>query len=68
MSIWAKYICSILGIRIRKIALQKIRSGSFIVANHSGYLDTLVLCSLIPGVFVAKQELASWPLPGWLKC
>jgi 1-acyl-sn-glycerol-3-phosphate acyltransferase len=66
MSIWASYTCSILGIRIKKIGLQRIPPGSLIVANHCSYLDILVLGSLIPGVFVAKQEVASWPLLGWL--
>ena len=66
MSIWAKVACSILGIRIKKTAIQKIPPGSLVVANHCSYLDILVLGSLIPGVFVAKQEVASWPLLGWL--
>ncbi len=66
MSIWARYACSILGIRIRKTGFQKIPAGSFIVANHCSCLDILVLGNLIPGVFVAKQEIAAWPLLGWL--
>jgi 1-acyl-sn-glycerol-3-phosphate acyltransferase len=33
-------------------------------ANHLSYLDILVLGSLWPGVFVAKHEIARWPLFG----
>jgi 1-acyl-sn-glycerol-3-phosphate acyltransferase len=36
------------------------------VSNHSSYLDIMVLGSLIPGSFVAKSEVAGWPLFGLL--
>lgn len=35
-----------------------------LVANHVGYLDPLVLASIVPCVPVAKRELAGWPLIG----
>jgi lyso-ornithine lipid O-acyltransferase len=41
------------------------RPALFMV-NHSSYLDITVLASLIPGSFVAKREVASWPLYGLL--
>jgi 1-acyl-sn-glycerol-3-phosphate acyltransferase len=36
------------------------------VSNHVSYLDIMVLGSLIGGSFVAKAEIARWPLFGWL--
>jgi 1-acyl-sn-glycerol-3-phosphate acyltransferase len=36
------------------------------VANHASYLDIPVLSALIPAAFVAKAEVADWPLIGWL--
>jgi len=36
------------------------------VANHSSYLDIIVLAALIDGHFVAKQEVAGWTLFGRL--
>jgi lyso-ornithine lipid O-acyltransferase len=36
------------------------------VANHSSYLDITILGALIPGSFVAKSEVAGWPLFGFL--
>jgi 1-acyl-sn-glycerol-3-phosphate acyltransferase len=36
------------------------------VANHSSYVDILVLGTFIPARFVAKQEVAKWPIMGWL--
>jgi 1-acyl-sn-glycerol-3-phosphate acyltransferase len=36
------------------------------VANHASYLDVFVLGGLLKGAFVAKSEVASWPLFGKL--
>ncbi len=36
------------------------------VANHISYMDVFVLGSLIPGAFVAKSEVAGWPVFGKL--
>jgi 1-acyl-sn-glycerol-3-phosphate acyltransferase len=36
------------------------------VANHSSYVDILVLGTFIPARFVAKKEVSKWPLIGWL--
>jgi 1-acyl-sn-glycerol-3-phosphate acyltransferase len=35
-----------------------------VVANHSSYMDIVILGRLIPGVFVAKAEVSGWPLFG----
>lgn len=36
------------------------------VSNHSSYLDIVVLGALIPGSFIAKTEVGSWPFFGLL--
>lgn len=36
------------------------------VSNHSTYVDILVLGTFIPARFVAKKEVAQWPIMGWL--
>ena len=36
------------------------------VANHISYIDVFVLGGIIPGYFIAKSEVASWPILGWL--
>ena len=45
--------------------------GSFpergaVVSNHMGYLDIVALAALHPVAFVAKSELANFPLLGWM--
>jgi len=37
-----------------------------VIANHLSYLDIVVLASLRPCVFVAKAELATMPVLGWM--
>ena len=36
-----------------------------LVCNHVSYVDILVLGSITPAVFVAKSEVAGWPVFGW---
>ncbi len=37
-----------------------------LVSNHLGYVDVLVLGALNPSVFVARHDVQSWPVFGWL--
>jgi 1-acyl-sn-glycerol-3-phosphate acyltransferase len=39
--------------------------GGLLVCNHVSYLDILVIGAVAPAVFVAKSEVASWPVFGW---
>ena len=41
------------------------RSG-LLVCNHLSYLDIVVLSAVQPCAFVAKRDVATWPLFGWL--
>ncbi len=40
--------------------------GHFIVSNHLGYLDGIVLGSLFPVIFVTKRQVKRWPVIGQL--
>ena len=37
-----------------------------LVSNHLGYVDIIVLESIVDCVFIAKSELASWPVIGFI--
>jgi len=61
---WCRFACRVLGIRIRTHG--SVPSSGLLVSNHLSYLDIVVLSSIRPCVFVAKQDVARWPLFGWL--
>lgn len=54
-------VCAILSLRVEKRGRMSTRVPTLFVVNHVSYLDIEVLGSVIPGSFVAKQEVASWP-------
>jgi 1-acyl-sn-glycerol-3-phosphate acyltransferase len=58
--------CRILGLRVRRIGRPTTARPALFAANHISYLDITVLGSLLPASFIAKQEVAGWPLFGWL--
>ena len=43
-----------------------VPARGLLVSNHLGYLDIFLLASIVPAVFVAKREIKSWPVIGWL--
>lgn len=58
--------CRILGLRVRRIGEPVAAGPVLFAANHISYTDITVLGSLIAGSFVAKSEVAGWPLFGRL--
>lgn len=58
--------CRILGFRVETRGQQSTAQPTLYACNHVSYLDIMVLGSLIEGSFVAKTEVARWPLFGWL--
>lgn len=61
-----RWCCRILGLRVRRIGQPTTARPALFAANHVSYLDITVFGSLIPGSFIAKREVARWPLFGWL--
>src|SRR3979411_710579 len=59
-------MCRLLGVRARSIGAPINARPLLIVANHSSWMDISILTSLTPVVFVAKSEIARWPLFGLL--
>jgi lyso-ornithine lipid O-acyltransferase len=61
-----RWCCRILGLRVRAVGAPTRRRPVLFAANHVSYTDITILGSLIFGSFVAKAEVADWPLFGWL--
>lgn len=63
---WSRVLLWISGIDWR-VCGEPIRSGPVLFAiNHVSWLDIFVLNCARPTTFVAKSEIRSWPLIGWL--
>ncbi|HTV90945.1 MAG TPA: lysophospholipid acyltransferase family protein [Stellaceae bacterium] len=58
--------CRILGLRVRQLGRPSGARPVLFAANHISYLDVTVFGSLLPASFIAKSEVARWPLFGWL--
>jgi len=59
-----RFLCRLFGIKIRVIGQPVLDRGVLLVANHTSYFDILVMSATLPVSFVAKLEVASWPLFG----
>jgi 1-acyl-sn-glycerol-3-phosphate acyltransferase len=59
-------VCRILSVRITSIGRQASVAPLLIVSNHVSWLDISVITAAAPVVFVAKREVASWPVFGLL--
>jgi lyso-ornithine lipid O-acyltransferase len=58
--------CRLLGFKVVRRGRVSRAHPTLFVGNHSSYLDILIYGGLIPGSFVAKTEVAGWPIFGWL--
>ena len=65
-SFYHRWCCRILGFRVRASGSPTRARPVLFVANHISYTDIAILGSLIAGSFIAKAEVARWPLFGWL--
>jgi len=57
-----RFLCRLFGIRIRVIGTPVQGEGVLMVANHTSWLDILIFSATARVSFVAKAEVASWPL------
>ncbi len=64
---WSRQLLLLLGIRIdaRTDAFSATTQG-LLVCNHISFVDIFIINALLPAGFVAKSEVAGWPLIGWL--
>lgn len=65
---WSRQLVAICGVKMSfDTRLQpQPASPALIVCNHISWLDIFVINTLHPCRFVAKSDIRSWPLIGWL--
>ena len=64
--LYHRILCALIGVRIREVGTRSAASPALILSNHVSWLDICVISALSPVVFVAKSEVARWPVFGWL--
>jgi 1-acyl-sn-glycerol-3-phosphate acyltransferase len=64
--LWHKGICLIFGLRVRVEGAPIETAQTLFVSNHVSYLDIPVIGSTLKASFVAKNEVAGWPVFGFL--
>lgn len=66
---WSRKLLAICGIQVEVEGMAPggaAPRGAMLVSNHISWLDIYVIHSWQPVRFVAKSEIRSWPLIGWL--
>jgi len=63
---WSRICCRLAGLRVRAFGAPYTGGSALIVANHVSYLDIPVFSAIIEGTYVAKSEVGTWPLFGWI--
>lgn len=58
--------CRLLGLELRVIGEISSARPTLFVANHISYLDIEIFSAAVPTCFVARSDMARWPLFGWL--
>lgn len=64
--LWHKGVCRILGLRVIVEGEPCTDRQVIFISNHLSYLDIPVIGSVLKASFVAKGEVASWPVFGFL--
>lgn len=64
--LWHGFMCRLFSMHVEYEGELQTSRPTLYVANHTSYLDVFVLGAKLPGAFVAKSEVASWPIFGKL--
>jgi len=62
---WARVVVRLLNIRINPTTFTPSKPF-LLVANHLSYIDIVVLAAKLDCTFIAKSDVAHWPIIGWL--
>jgi 1-acyl-sn-glycerol-3-phosphate acyltransferase len=63
---WHKTLCWMIGLQIKPIGKVNDKRPLMLVANHLSWSDIIILGSIAPVCFIAKQEVSTTLFAGWL--
>lgn len=64
--LWHRAARRLIGLRVQVRGAPISGRPLLLVANHTSWLDIVTIGSVMPVSFVAKSEVAGWPVFGWL--
>lgn len=64
VKLFSRGILFILGVKVKVNGDITTQKPVLFVANHASYFDIFVLASVLPAVFIAKDEIPNWPVIG----
>lgn len=63
---FCRAVCAVIGVKVEAQGALPAHAPRFVVANHVSWTDIIALASLYHFVFLAKSEVARWPVLGLL--
>jgi len=63
---WHRFALALMGVRVTVRGAPASDRPLLLLSNHISWLDIPVLASRMPLSFIAKKEVAGWPVIGWL--
>jgi 1-acyl-sn-glycerol-3-phosphate acyltransferase len=64
---WSRKLLSILAVSVHETnGTPRLPHRCMLALNHISWLDIFVIDAVLPATFVAKAEIRSWPVAGWL--
>lgn len=68
IQVWSQQLLDICRVRlvVRGLPPQPGESGRMLVANHVSWLDIFAMNAVMPNRFIAKADIARWPVVGYL--
>ena len=64
--LWHRGVCALIGLRVQITGVPLRESRMVYVSNHVSHFDIPVLGSVLKGSFVAKEDMARWPVAGFM--
>ena len=67
IQLWSHRVLTACGLRLQTYGkLPERGRGQMMICNHISWLDIMAINAAFPGRFVAKDDVAKWPLIGYL--
>jgi len=63
---WSRMLIILCGVRVHIVGVPPLQGSTLWVANHVSWIDIFILAGVRSVLFVAKSEIRSWPVVGWL--